>query len=751
MALNNDFKIKNNLNTLGQILSSGVDIASIFSPANTTFTVAANTGNNFTVAGGQTETFTGTNGINTSTASGTRTVTISGVPATTSSMGVASFSSGNFAVTNGAVSIKQGGVGATELNNAIDNVSVGATTPSTGRFTTLTTTGATTLYGTVSSAGAFTTNQVLSSNNLIYGRVVDASVGYRVAGGATSGNVLRGDGTNFVSSALAASDIASGQALTKVDDTNVTLTLGGTPGSALLKATTITAGWSGQLGLTRGGTGSSDGSITGSGALTFAAGGTNENINLTPSGTGVVATSKAGITGGNIDGTVIGATTKAAGSFTTLAAVDNLTANTAGKNVTLGASTSTGQTVINSGTTGTIDNIAIGNTTRSSGKFTTLDANNAVTLSPSTGTVTVNPTNIGAIDNVVIGATTARDGTFTNLHALSASVNGNLFVGGTLYLAGSATTINQNQLTIDDPIIYLANSNPDDSFDIGFVGHNVVGGVYGHTGLLRSHGNGNPGTWYLFSSMTSEPSANDISGAAKVIDTLVANTSGSHTGNATTATTLQTARTISIGSGDVTGTATSFNGSTDITIPTTINSNAVTYAKIQQVGALKVLGNPSGSTANVSEIPASAVGFAVLSASSASAGATTLGVGSSDDVTFKSVTVNNGTKNNLTNIYNASVTGSNTLTVNTFANSSYNTAKFTVQIKNTVSNARAALEVIATKNDTTWEGTVYGIIDPAGLFTDVDIATPSSTVNLVFILNGNANYSVTVLANALND
>lgn len=43
--------------------------------------------------------------------------------------------------------------------------------------------------------------------------------------------------------------------LTKTDDTNVTLTLGGTPSTALLQATNITVGWSGQLAIARGGTG----------------------------------------------------------------------------------------------------------------------------------------------------------------------------------------------------------------------------------------------------------------------------------------------------------------------------------------------------------------------------------------------------------------------------------------------------------------------------------------------------------------
>lgn len=43
-------------------------------------------------------------------------------------------------------------------------------------------------------------------------------------------------------------------ALTKSDDTNVTLTLGGSASTALLHATSLTLGWTGQLGLGRGGT-----------------------------------------------------------------------------------------------------------------------------------------------------------------------------------------------------------------------------------------------------------------------------------------------------------------------------------------------------------------------------------------------------------------------------------------------------------------------------------------------------------------
>ncbi len=90
-----------------------------------------------------------------------------------------------------------------------------------------------------------------------------------LAGGTTSTGALQslsGVGTSgqiLVSNGAAAlptwqtSTSALGQALTKVDDTNVTLSLGGAPTTALLSATSLTLGWTGQLGLTRGGTAAS--------------------------------------------------------------------------------------------------------------------------------------------------------------------------------------------------------------------------------------------------------------------------------------------------------------------------------------------------------------------------------------------------------------------------------------------------------------------------------------------------------------
>src|SRR5262249_4593189 len=50
--------------------------------------------------------------------------------------------------------------------------------------------------------------------------------------------------------------------LTKADDTNVTLTLGGKPATALLQAVSLTLGWTGLLSGTRGGTGVNNGAST---------------------------------------------------------------------------------------------------------------------------------------------------------------------------------------------------------------------------------------------------------------------------------------------------------------------------------------------------------------------------------------------------------------------------------------------------------------------------------------------------------
>lgn len=82
----------------------------------------------------------------------------------------------------------------------------------------------------------------------------------KLAGNTTTAKqYLSQTGTGTVSAApvwasINGADI-TGSALTSTNDTNVTLTLGGAPATALLRATSLTLGWTGTLSVARGGTG----------------------------------------------------------------------------------------------------------------------------------------------------------------------------------------------------------------------------------------------------------------------------------------------------------------------------------------------------------------------------------------------------------------------------------------------------------------------------------------------------------------
>jgi hypothetical protein len=149
-----------------------------------------------------------------------------------------------------------------------------------------------------------------------------------------------------------------------------------------------------------------------------------------PTFTGTVTVPTADINGGNIDGTVIGASTAAAGTFTNLTATGTVNFN--------------GATVSNLGTIttanldgGTVDNSVIGGATPAAGTFTDLTANTSFT----SGNVDING---GAIDGAIIGANSAAAGTFSSLTATTADINGGSIdgtvIGGSSTAAISGTT-----------------------------------------------------------------------------------------------------------------------------------------------------------------------------------------------------------------------------------------------------------------------------------------------------------------------
>lgn len=216
-------------------------------------------------------------------------------------------------VTNGAGSI-------TLTNTAPDQVvsltGAGTTTIS-GTYPSFTITSNDTYVGTVTSVGLsmptqFTvTNSPVTSSGTLTAAWNTQTANYVLAGPTSGGAavptfraLVAGDvpALSYVSSVSATAPITStggltptiavtSAALTKTDDTNVTLTLGGSPTTALLAATSLTLGWSGTLAVGRGGLGIS---TTPSNGFVPIGNGTNYTAAALTAGTGITITNASG-------------------------------------------------------------------------------------------------------------------------------------------------------------------------------------------------------------------------------------------------------------------------------------------------------------------------------------------------------------------------------------------------------------------------------------------------------------------------
>jgi hypothetical protein len=77
----------------------------------------------------------------------------------------------------------------------------------------------------------------------------------------------------------------------------------------------------------------------------------------------------------------------------------------------------------------------------------------------------------------------------------------NVTVGGNLIVNGTTTTLNTQNFTVEDTLLYIGAENQSNILDLGFVAsHN--NGTYNHTGLVRD---ASDNKWKLFKDVTDEP------------------------------------------------------------------------------------------------------------------------------------------------------------------------------------------------------------------------------------------------------
>ena len=156
------------------------------------------------------------------------------------------------------------------------------------------------------------------------------------------------------------------------------------------------------------------------------------------------------------------------------------------------------------------------------------NSTNQTTFSSLTSSGSVRITDVTESSNSTTGALVVSGGTGI---AKNLYVGGDLQVSGSVYFSGSAVTISGSNLSISDPLIYMANGNPANLNDIGIVGH-FNDGTYQHTGLVRDH---TDSIWKIFSGVTTEPT-NTVAFSEATYDALQIGSLRINSGSTTNAT-----------------------------------------------------------------------------------------------------------------------------------------------------------------------------------------------------------------------
>jgi hypothetical protein len=137
--------------------------------------------------------------------------------------------------------------------------------------------------------------------------------------------------------------------------------------------------------------------------------------------------------------------------------------------------------------------------------ITSVVAGDGLTGGGTTGDLTLNVVGSNSIsvaaDSIGVQTGSTLTVNSTGVHVNNALSISDLILSGNLTVSGTLTTIDTNNLVIEDPMIKVANGNGADTVDVGFYGMFTNGGTR-YTGLVRD---ASDGVYKLFTGLESEP------------------------------------------------------------------------------------------------------------------------------------------------------------------------------------------------------------------------------------------------------